>query len=253
MKRMMRTALTALLAATMAVPALSLMSVPAHAAAYDRVPPLGPASGRPIPDQAMEDFQRDLGLSRHATAGLLGNFAGETGNWTSIQELDPLIEGSRGGGGWAQWTGPRRRDFEAYAASRGLDTRSYEANYGYAVHDLTNNYPHVLSRLRNAQSPEEATWIVRAYYETPQNGGSETPLGGHNSDNHRLAAANAYLNGDFTNVPTAQPYSGPGYFAGVPGGGGFGGGNTQVSELPRTVLMRFNAFRPGGNMPPGSM
>lgn len=243
MKSLLRSAAVAML--------LALVAAAPVSAAYNRVPPLGPPSGRPIPEQAMEDFQRDLGLGAVGTAGLLGNFATETGNWSSIQELNPTVAGSRGGGGWAQWTGPRRRTFEAYAASRGLDTRSYEANYGFAVHELTTQYPQVVARLRNAQTVEEATWIVRAYYEAPGGAGANTPMGGHQHDANRLAAAQAYANGDFTGVPVAGPYNGPGYFAGV-GGGGFGSGG-QARAMPTTVLMRFNAFRAGGNMPPGSL
>ena len=36
-----------------------------------------------------------------------------------------------GGVGWAQWTGLRRRQFEAWAASHNLDPRSDEASYRY--------------------------------------------------------------------------------------------------------------------------
>ena len=49
----------------------------------------------------------------------------------------PVVSGSRGGFGWAQWTGPRRRQFENLPQV-GLDVTDPEANYGLLVHELTN-------------------------------------------------------------------------------------------------------------------
>lgn len=69
-------------------------------------------------------------------AAVLGNIGGETGGFRLMQEEKPLVKGSRGGFGWCQWTGPRRRAFEAWCAQQGLHVASDEANYGYLVREL---------------------------------------------------------------------------------------------------------------------
>lgn len=71
---------------------------------------------------------------------ILGNLGHESVGMTAFQEKNP-INGGRGGWGWAQWTGPRRRAFEKYAAERGLDPKSYEANYGYLRAELSGQIP----------------------------------------------------------------------------------------------------------------
>ena len=97
-----------------------------------------PRSGQEIAYNLVLDLQNDLGISRAAAIGSVGQLAGETGGFTQMQELNPVVPGSRGGGGYAQWTGPRRRQFEAWARDQGLDTRSYAANYGFLRHELMN-------------------------------------------------------------------------------------------------------------------
>ena len=58
-----------------------------------------------------------------------------------MQEKKPLIPGSRGGFGWAQWTGARRTLFEAFCSKNGLDPFSDEANYGFLREELMDKVP----------------------------------------------------------------------------------------------------------------
>lgn len=106
----------------------------------------------------------DLGISREAAAGIVGNLASETGNFQYMQEIEPVVPGSRGGAGWAMWTGPRRKDFERFT---GGDTSSPEANYAYLVHDLKNNYPQVLEQLRQTNNPLQAAKIIHDQFLIP--------------------------------------------------------------------------------------
>lgn len=80
---------------------------------------------RDIPEWKVEDAAAAVGNAGHESNGL-----------TSLQEIKPTIDGSRGGWGWLQWTGPRRRAFENWAKSRGFKFDSYEANYGFMVVEL---------------------------------------------------------------------------------------------------------------------
>ena len=89
------------------------------------------------------------------------------GGFKQLQEKKPLIPGSRGGYGYAQWTGPRRTEFEAWSKARGLDPSSHEANAGFVEHELSGKYAHVVRKLRGASGVEEASRITHRDYETP--------------------------------------------------------------------------------------
>lgn len=84
----------------------------------------------------MRDLMRDFDLTAEDAAAVVGNLGHESGGFRFLQEKKPLVPGSRGGWGWAQWTASRRRAFEAWVAARGLDPASDEANYGYLVEEL---------------------------------------------------------------------------------------------------------------------
>ena len=81
------------------------------------------------------------------------------------------MAGSRGGFGWAQWTGPRRREFEAYAKENNLDPKSDEANYGFLVHELHGKqFAGMLKQLRELKGPNaarDAAALVEKVYEGP--------------------------------------------------------------------------------------
>lgn len=99
----------------------------------------------------------DLGLSREQAAGIVGNLWRES-QLQAVNEQRPLVPGSRGGLGWAQWTGPRRNAFEAWAQERGLAVTSDAANYGFLLHELQNT-PHgrsALAALRGTNDPRAA-------------------------------------------------------------------------------------------------
>lgn len=67
---------------------------------------------------------------------IVGNLGHECAGFTKLQEIKPTVKGSRGGYGWPQWTGPRRRAYEAYCKRNHLDPASDEANYAYLFVEL---------------------------------------------------------------------------------------------------------------------
>lgn len=81
----------------------------------------------------MEDF----GFDELDAAAIMGNLGHESGGLSTFQERSPTVPGSKGGWGWAQWTGSRRRDFESYAKRNGYDLRSDEANYKQLYRELS--------------------------------------------------------------------------------------------------------------------
>lgn len=127
------------------------------------------ANTKDIATRLLSDIQRDYGLSAPQAAGVVGNFMHESGGFNSLQEISPLVPGSRGGYGYAQWTGPRRREFEAYVARNNLDPTSYEANYGFLQHELASD-PYErrqFDTVRNAQTAEEAARLISQNYLRP--------------------------------------------------------------------------------------
>ncbi|MCA3303638.1 MAG: hypothetical protein INF98_15860, partial [Roseomonas sp.] len=62
------------------------------------------------------------GVSLPVAQGIVANMIAESNLNPDINEIAPLVPGSRGGYGLNQWTGPRRRQFEAFAADRGVPT-----------------------------------------------------------------------------------------------------------------------------------
>jgi len=104
------------------------------------------------------DLMRDYQLAPHQAAGIVGNLAHETGGFKHFQELRPIVPGSRGGFGIAQWTGPRRRAMEGWSSQKGLDPRTYQANYGFLRHELDNTPEgSVLGLIRKAPNVASAT------------------------------------------------------------------------------------------------
>jgi hypothetical protein len=67
---------------------------------------------------------------------IVGNAGHECNGFTTLQEMRPTVPGSRGGWGWMQWTGPRRRAFEAYCKRNNLDPASDQANYAWLFLEL---------------------------------------------------------------------------------------------------------------------
>ena len=127
-----------------------------------------PGNPSEIGQRLMADLMRDFGLTQAQAAGVVGNLDHESGGFATLQEIDPMVEGSRGGYGYAQWTGPRRRAFEAWAADNGLDPASYEANYGFLRHELTATPEGaVVDKLRGVNSPDEAATVFSETFLRP--------------------------------------------------------------------------------------
>jgi hypothetical protein len=108
---------------------------------------------------------RDFDLTQPQAAGLVGNLGHESEGFQTLQERG--MASGRGGYGWAQWTGPRRREFEGWAAAQGLDPASDAANYGFLKYELLGKYAGFTARLRQTQSLEEATRLTHEKHETP--------------------------------------------------------------------------------------
>src|SRR3990167_1802444 len=102
----------------------------------------------------MADLIRDFAISVEDAAAIVGNGGHESGGFALLQEIKPTVSGSRGGYGWFQWTGPRRRAFEAWCKTSGLRPSSDEANYGYLVVELRGLEKKAIPALKRAAGLE---------------------------------------------------------------------------------------------------
>lgn len=171
---------------------------PSIISAVDRVAPNKPQvmDANAVGSRLVSDLMRDLNLTQEQAAGVVGNLAHETGGFKHMQEIAPVVPGSRGGFGIAQWTGPRRKAFEAWAAENGLDPNSYEANYGFLQHELKNTPEGaVLGPLSQAQTAEEAARVFSDQFLRP----------GIPAMGSRLAFANQFAGDQPAPMPAGQP------------------------------------------------
>lgn len=76
------------------------------------------------------------GLPTHVALGIVRNLEDESGLNPGINEAAPMVPGSRGGFGLAQWTGPRRNALENYAASRGMPVSDGNLQLDFLMEEL---------------------------------------------------------------------------------------------------------------------
>jgi len=129
-----------------------------------------------------KDLMKDFGLKEFQAAALAGNLAFESGNFKQLQEVKPLIPGSKGGYGFAQWTGERRKQFENYidgeapgSQKQPINPASYAANYGFLKKEFTdkNNKElksigiNTIKRLKKTKNIEDANYLVYDYFLRP--------------------------------------------------------------------------------------
>ena len=136
----------------------------------------------PIAKQAF-NFYVSKGLSPHAAAGLVGQFAQES-------NFNPGIwNKGEGAFGLAQWRGDRLAGLQRYAASVGKNPNDPQVQLEYSWQELNGPEKATLTALQNARDPHSAT-AAAIGYERPAGWTSQNPVAGHGFGN-RLAAATA--------------------------------------------------------------
>ena len=118
--------------------------------------------------QTITRLSTDLSISPQVAAGIVGQLGYESAGLQSINEMQPVVPESRGGFGWAQWTGPRRRQFESWAEQNKMDVADPEANYQFLLHELTQTPEKgVLKKLEGVTDPKEAGRIFTNTFLRP--------------------------------------------------------------------------------------
>lgn len=107
---------------------------PNAALAGDAMAALGQST--PATPEAIRAGLIARGLPEHVADGFVMNFRDESGLDPGINEIAPIVPGSRGGFGLYQLTGPRRRAYEAYVAERGLPVDSVDAQLDFLMMEM---------------------------------------------------------------------------------------------------------------------
>ena len=107
------------------------------------------------------------GIPRNAALGFAGNFVAESNLDPGINEIKPLVPGSRGGFGLAQWTGPRRRQLEAFAGSQGKPVSDPEMQMDFLAWELKNTEKGAANAIFAAADPTEAARLVSEKFLRP--------------------------------------------------------------------------------------
>jgi hypothetical protein len=109
--------------------------------------------------QLMDEFE----LNEVHAAGILGNLGTECNGFHSLREIGQP-EG-RGGYGWAQWTGPRCKDFLDWCKKHKLDWHTDEANYGFLKFELQGSERRAISALLKTMILEDAVTTFERVFE----------------------------------------------------------------------------------------
>lgn len=96
---------------------------------------------------------------------MFGNFGHESAGLTAMHEIGQAA--NKGGVGWNQATGPRRRAFEAFAASLGLPVSSDEANVAFIIHECLTSEKASIAALKLTKTRDAATACFMQKNERP--------------------------------------------------------------------------------------
>jgi hypothetical protein len=178
--------------------------------AVDRVDPqpqmgLGVAQPASGPEAAIVQGLMERGMPPHIAQGFVMNFRDESGLDPGINEIAPLVPGSRGGFGLAQWTGPRRRDLEAFAASRGVPVDDKNMQLDFLMQELSGSERRAAERIFAAGTTEEAADAILRDFLRP-------------AQEHVNSRSQRYLSGQGPAGGIRSPSSGGGMMGGMGGG-----------------------------------
>lgn len=102
----------------------------------------------------------ERGMPKHVAQAFEANAQDESGMNPGINEIKPLVKGSRGGFGLMQWTGPRRKQLEAFAAQRGVPVSDMGAQVDFLIQELGTTEKRAASRILNADNAADAAVAI---------------------------------------------------------------------------------------------
>jgi hypothetical protein len=107
------------------------------------------------------------GMPLHIAQGVVANMKAESNLQPGINEIAPVVPGSRGGFGLNQWTGPRRVAYEQFAANRGAPLDDLQTQLDFTMYELQGPERSAYEALQGAQDPLEAARIYSERFLRP--------------------------------------------------------------------------------------
>jgi hypothetical protein len=142
------------------------------------------------------------GMTPDLAAAFVLNFKDESGLNPGINEIAPLVPGSRGGYGLYQLTGPRRRAYEAYAAELGVPLDSVDAQLDFMMTELQGPEARAWGKIQAAGNTGDAAAAIVNHFLRP-------------AESHRAKREARYRGTTYTPPEGEYAASGP---AGAPQG-----------------------------------
>lgn len=102
----------------------------------------------------------ERGMPEHVAKGFVINFRDESGLDAGINEINPLVKGSRGGFGLYQLTGPRRVEYEKFAEDRGVDPSNVDAQLDFLMLELNSKEKSAAEKIYNTSTSGEAAAAI---------------------------------------------------------------------------------------------
>ncbi|MEP7452407.1 phage tail tip lysozyme [Phyllobacterium sp. SB3] len=109
----------------------------------------------------------ERGLPEHVADGLVMNYADESRLNPGINEAHPIVPNSRGGYGLAQWTGPRRKAYEAYAAERGKPLDDVDTQVDFTLAEFQGSERSAAEKILATKDAGSAGAAITKYYLRP--------------------------------------------------------------------------------------
>ena len=107
------------------------------------------------------------GMPEHIARGVVANMIVESRLDPGINEIAPVVPGSRGGYGLNQWTGPRRVQFENYAAQMGKPLDDLNTQLDFTMWELQNSEQAAGNALMGAPDAETAARLYSERFLRP--------------------------------------------------------------------------------------
>lgn len=132
------------------------------------------------------------GMPAHIAEAFAWNARDESRMDPGINEIAPLVPGSRGGFGLMQWTGPRRRALEAFAAERGVSVADPDLQMDFLMTELQGPEAGAARAIFAAPDAQTAAAAIVNKFLRP-------------AEVNRAKRERAYLGGDVAYTPAPPP------------------------------------------------
>jgi hypothetical protein len=167
----------------------------------NRIRPVQPET--PEPDRPMSTTQvsedwvieglTKRGMPPHIATAFAWNMKDESGLDAGINEIEPLVEGSRGGFGLYQLTGPRRVAYEEFARKRGVNAADPDAQLDFMMNELKTTERRAAKSIYGSRTTGEAAAAIVNDFLRPH-------------ETHRVRRSENYLKRDTGGyTPVSRP------------------------------------------------